>query len=155
MAAIVFDLDDTLYPRVRFVHSGFGAVARASAQRFGSRMRRGLRTGSARPHDQAIAAPSCSTCARAFGLDDVARRRSWCRSIRSHRPDIWLLHDASDVLDDAARRGWRTAILTNGLPSVQAAQGARARPRRARRHVVYADEHARGGKPAAEPFLAR
>ena len=30
MAAVVFDLDDTLYPRVRHVHSGFGAVARAT-----------------------------------------------------------------------------------------------------------------------------
>lgn len=34
MAAIVFDLDDTLYPRVRHVYSGFGAVARAIARRF-------------------------------------------------------------------------------------------------------------------------
>ena len=34
MAAIVFDLDDTLYPRVRHVHSGFSAVARSLARRF-------------------------------------------------------------------------------------------------------------------------
>ena len=34
MAAIVFDLDNTLYPHVRFVHSGFSAVARAIDGRF-------------------------------------------------------------------------------------------------------------------------
>ena len=42
--------------------------------------------------------------------------------IRNHQPQIWLSHDAGDVLLALRVRGWRTAILTNGIPSAQAAK---------------------------------
>ena len=32
---IIFDLDDTLYPELTYVHSGFRAVAKAATARFG------------------------------------------------------------------------------------------------------------------------
>ena len=51
-------------------------------------------------------------------------------------------------------RGWRTAVLTNGIPSVQAAKVHALGLHELVDHVLYADEHAPGGKPAADVFLA-
>jgi putative hydrolase of the HAD superfamily len=151
MAAIVFDLDNTLYPHLRFVHSGFSAVARAIAQRFdleAAEVYHRLRL----MYDQGDRGSALQHMCAWFGLDD-ALVPDLVQIIRNHRPDIWLMHDASDVLITLRSRGWRTAILTNGLPSTQAAKVRALGLAELVDHVVYADEHARGGKPAPEPFL--
>ena len=49
--------------------------------------------------------------------------------------------------------GWRTALLTNGDPSVQAGKVRALGLEALVDHVVYASEHAPGGKPAREPFV--
>jgi hypothetical protein len=67
--------------------------------------------------------------------------------IRNHQPQIWLSHDAGDVLLALRVRGWRTAILTNGIPSAQAAKVRALGLHDPVDHVIYADEHAPGGKP--------
>ena len=63
-------------------------------------------------------------------------------------PEIWLSHDAGDVLLALRGRGWRTALLTNGIPSAQAAKVRAFGLHDLVDHVIYADEHAPGGKPA-------
>ena len=40
MPAVIFDLDDTLYPHVQHVHSGFAAVATYVDRHFGVPARR-------------------------------------------------------------------------------------------------------------------
>jgi len=152
MAAIVFDLDDTLYPRVRHVHSGFSAVARAIARRFDvpvntvyGRLRAAHETG----HRGIELQQMC----KVLGLNETLVP-DLVQIMRSHQPEIWLSHDATDVLLALRVRGWRTAILTNGLPSTQAAKVRALGLHDLVDHVVYAEEHAVGGKPAAEPFLA-
>ena len=47
---------------------------------------------------------------------------------------------------------WQLAIVTNGLPSVQRAKVAALGVAPLVDHVVYADEHTPGGKPAASVF---
>jgi putative hydrolase of the HAD superfamily len=152
MAAIVFDLDNTLYPHVRFVHSGFSAVARAVARRFdlnASDVYARLRTA----HDMGARGSELQRLCEWFGLND-ALVPDLVQIIRNHQPDIWLSHDVRDVLATLRTRGWRTAVLTNGLPSTQAAKvRALGLPELVDR-VIYADEHGRGGKPTPEPFLA-
>lgn len=152
MAAIVFDLDNTLYPRVRFVHSGFSAVARAIAQRFNlpanevyRRLRIAYESGERGSELQAL-------CAW-FGLTDTLVPEL-VRIIRNHEPTIWLSHDVSEMLTTLRRHGWRLAILTNGVPATQAAKVRALGLTSLVDHVVYADQHATGGKPAPEPFLA-
>lgn len=152
MAAIVFDLDDTLYPRVRHVHSGFSAVARAIARRFELPVQDvygRLRVA----HDQGHRGAELQYMCASFGLND-ALVPDLVQIIRSHEPQLWLSHDAADALSALRTRGWRTAILTNGPPSVQAAKVRALGLHDLVDHVIYADEHAPGGKPAAEPFLA-
>jgi putative hydrolase of the HAD superfamily len=151
MAAIVFDLDNTLYPHVRFVHSGFSAVARAIARRFdldGAEVYRRLRM----MYDQGDRGSALQHMCAWFGLDD-ALVPELVYIIRNHQPDIWLSHDVTDTLAALRIRGWRTAILTNGLPGTQAAKVHALGLAELVNHVVYADEHAPGGKPAPEPFL--
>jgi putative hydrolase of the HAD superfamily len=152
MAAIVFDLDDTLYPRVRHVHSGFAAVACAIARRLAidagdayGRLRVAYELGHRGAELQWICA--------SLGLSETLVP-DLVQIMRSHQPQIWLWHDASDVLQTLRARGWRTAVLTNGVPSTQAAKVRALGLHELVDHVVYADEHASGGKPAAEPFLA-
>jgi HAD superfamily hydrolase (TIGR01509 family) len=74
--------------------------------------------------------------------------------MRSHEPQIWLSHDAAFVLPALRQRGWRIAVLTNGGPSTQSAKVRALGLHELVDHVLYAEEHAPGGKPAAEPFLA-
>jgi putative hydrolase of the HAD superfamily len=152
MAAIVFDLDDTLYPRVRHVHSGFSAVARAIARRFDLPMDvvyRRLRTA----HEQGHRGSELQHMCESFRLNE-SLIPDLVQIIRSHQPQIWLSHDAAEVLHALRARGWRTAVLTNGLPSSQATKARALGLHELVDHVVYAEEHAPGGKPAAEPFLA-
>ena len=152
MAAIVFDLDDTLYPRVRHVYSGFSAVARAIAERFNrdaTDIYRRLRAAHDRGPRGSELQQLCASC----GLDE-ALVPDLVHIIRSHQPQLWLSHDASDALCALRARGWRTAILTNGLPSTQAAKIRALGLDALVDHVVYADEHATGGKPGPEAFLA-
>ena len=152
MAAIVFDLDDTLYPRVRHVHSGFGAVARAIARRFElpvDAVYARLRLA----HDQGHRGAELQYMCTSFGLTE-SLVPDLVQIVRNHQPQIWLSHDAGDVLLALRVRGWRTAILTNGIPSAQAAKVRALGLHDLVDHVIYADEHAPGGKPAADVFLA-
>jgi putative hydrolase of the HAD superfamily len=152
MAAIVFDLDDTLYPRVRHLHSGFCAVARAIARRFDLRadaVYGRLRVAHERGERGTELQQMCAT----FGLND-ALVPDLVQIMRTHQPQIWLSHDAALALQALRERGWRIAVLTNGVPSTQAAKVGALGLHQLVDHVFYADEHAPGGKPAAEPFLA-
>jgi putative hydrolase of the HAD superfamily len=152
MAAIVFDLDDTLYPRVRHVHSGFSAVARAIARRFDLRVDVVYRRLKA-AHDRGHRGTELQDVCASFGLNEVLVP-DLVQIMRSHGPQIWLSYDAGDVLLALRARGWRTAVLTNGIPSVQAAKVRALGLHELVDHVLYADEHAPGGKPAADVFLA-
>jgi putative hydrolase of the HAD superfamily len=152
MAAIVFDLDDTLYPRVRHVHSGFGAVARAIAGRFeldAAAVYVCLRAA----HDRGERGYELQRMCASFGLTD-ALVPDLVHIMREHQPQVWLWHDAAEALHALRMRGWRTAILTNGRPSTQAAKVRALGLHELVDHVVYAEEHAAAGKPAPEPFLA-
>ena len=143
---LIFDLDDTLYPRTRYVQSGLAAASRVAAARYGI------------PADAAFtamrAAPAGSefqTLGERFGLpaDIVPVLLS---VFRDHTPSLWLFHDAEPALQQARAAGWRMAILTNGLPSVQAKKVEALALRGLVDDVVFAEEYAEGGKPNSACF---
>jgi putative hydrolase of the HAD superfamily len=152
MAAIVFDLDDTLYPRVRHLHSGFSAVARALARRFDLPLDRvyGLLRAA---HEQGAHGRELQSMCASLGLEE-SLIPDLVQIMRSHHPQIWLWHDVLPVLETLRVRGWRTAILTNGQPSGQAAKVRALGLFDLVDHVLYAEEYATGGKPGSAPFLA-
>jgi putative hydrolase of the HAD superfamily len=148
--AIVFDLDQTLYPERRFALSGFASVAREVERLFGipardafSVLRRALVEGR---RDRALQ----GLCAQ-FGLplQMVGEFRSL---IRMHKPSLRLPRESAVVLR-ALRIGWRIGILTNGLPITQANKVTALGLADRVDAVVYAEDTG-AGKPDPAAFEA-
>jgi putative hydrolase of the HAD superfamily len=145
---LVFDLDETLYRERRFALSGYRAVAGVVEQEFG--VRRGEAFG--------VLALALRRGRRSLAFQDLSDRyalpssciASWLAVYRAHVPAIRLRPSLNATLE-ALRSTWRTAVLTNGLPGVQAAKVHALGLDRLVDVVVYADEF--GGKPGPEAFL--
>jgi putative hydrolase of the HAD superfamily len=113
--AIVFDLDDTLYPLRSFVRSGFAAVADCVSLELGVPAARVLRA-LCRASRVAKGRELQHVCARlALPTAEAAR---FVDLIRRHTPRLRLPRETARVLA-RLRPGWRIGVLTNGLPPVQ------------------------------------
>jgi len=148
--AVVFDLDDTLYPELRFSLSGYAAVATTVAAETGMPaailykfLVRRYRTHGREGLLQALCA--------SFALPphDVPRL---VEIIRTHRPRLRLPRVSRGVLGALRAEGHRLGILTNGLPSTQRAKVHALGIDSLVDVVVYAAEHAPEGKPAPACF---
>ena len=150
IAAIVFDLDGTLYAESRFALSGYAAVAEHVQ-----------RTGGA-PAGVVFAAlvGALRTGRRAFAFQDAARALGagedvvgeWLAVYRAHRPRLRLPRVTAETMA-RLRPGRRLGILTNGLPSVQRAKVDALGLDRLVDAIVYAEEHGtRTGKPDPSAF---
>lgn len=148
--AVLFDLDDTLYPRRRFVLSGFAAVAAHVERSWG------------------IPAPeSFTVLARAISgtpgreLQALVARfelPAWLvpqlvEVIRAHTPRLRLPVASARVLE-TLRAGWRVGIVTNGPPDIQARKVQALGLPALVDTVVYAQGVGRGvGKPDRAVFV--
>jgi len=152
MKAAIFDLDDTLYERDQFLQSAFAAVAGELDRRFGlpapwilATLKRARVRGLAGRELQALCADHGLPESLIPALVEV---------IRHHEPVLALGSVAAAVLAQLRADGWRLGILTNGLPATQRAKvealGLDARVDA----VLYAEEHAPGGKPSRAAFDA-
>lgn len=148
--AILFDLDDTLYPLTQFVMSGFRAVALAVEAAWGVPRAVALET--------LVAAASVS---RGRELQVLIERHDLPPAavpglvdvIRGHVPDLRLPELSLAVLG-SLRRGWRIGIVTNGRPDIQARKVRALGVRRLVDAVVYANHEGSGaGKPEPASFL--
>lgn len=149
--AIIFDLDDTLYPQRRFAQSGLAAVADVVACDVGV------------PREEVVAllrdarrfAPGRELqflCSR-FGLPDSDVERL-VNIVRAHWPDIRLPLETVRVLG-ALRPGWRIGVLTNGLADTQRRKVAALGLTALVDAVLFAAECGDGrGKPDPAPFVA-
>lgn len=149
--AVVFDLDDTLYPYRRFVESGMAAVAAYLAEAHGvnGTWARQWLLRASRGGDRGRELQACLEVLRLSpGLLPVL-----LRTLRAHSPAIHLPHASVRVLDRLRSEGWRLGVLTNGAPSVQTRKIDALGIVRRVDAVVYAAEHGTGaGKPEVEPF---
>ncbi len=149
---LILDLDDTLYPRERFVRSGLAAVAQhvsaargVAADEAFRVMTRALATGRAGAEMQAL-------CDRyGWPHDDIP---GLVDVFRTHTPSLFLGTEVVEALRTLRRGGWSLVVLTNGLPSVQFRKVAALGLVSLVDDVIYAEEHAAGGKPSAAPFRA-
>lgn len=149
---IIVDLDDTLYPRRRFVQSGFAVVSAYVARRFD------ISTDDAFSVLSDCAARgeghnAFQTLCRTFHLD-ASTIPALLDVFRNHRPDIFLGRGARDMLLELRASGWKVAVLTNGLPSVQTRKVQALGLGALVDHVIYAEQIVPGGKPAAAAFGA-
>jgi putative hydrolase of the HAD superfamily len=148
--AVVFDLDDTLYPYRAFVGSGFRAVARATERFYGVDARRALgalRQARVRGHRGCELQELCRT----HRLPASALAELHAVMVQ-HQPTL-RLPGASRAVLRALRPRWRLGVLTNGSPLVQAAKVAALGVTHLVDEVVFACAHGDGsGKPAPEGF---
>lgn len=148
---LILDLDETLYPRERFVSSGFAAVAGFAASAHGVDAQQAYSV-LMRAHASAPGREFQALCDRfEISLDQVALMLD---VFRRHLPSIQLNHDVTETLQSIHAAGWRIAILTNGLPSVQFRKIAALGLSLLVDEVIYAEEHAPGGKPSAAAYRA-
>jgi putative hydrolase of the HAD superfamily len=73
---------------------------------------------------------------------------------RTHQPAIALDPEVVSMLRALRADGWRLAVLTNGAPSVQRLKARALDLDRLVDVVLFAEEHAPGGKPHAAAFHA-
>ena len=115
--AVVFDLDDTLYPYEQFRISGFRAVAAhlAHTRRTDERAVLAALLRSSRGPDRNRELQACLEVFRlpADLLDELIA------IVRDHMPHLVLSVHAASALNVLRRDGWRIGILTNGEPDVQ------------------------------------
>ncbi len=115
--AVVFDLDDTLYPERAYAFSGFAAVARdlakspAAANRLRKWMEDRFRCGRReRVFDALNERFDLGLSAR-----DIARL---VRVYRNHKPGVRPYPGVIGLLRELRRRGWRIGLLADGyLPA--------------------------------------
>lgn len=109
--AVIFDLDDTLYPEREYVFSGFDAVAVAFQDRLGDpgaavvSMRRLFDT----EHRPRV----FNTALAEKGVDDAALLDAMIETYRSHRPAISLHPDANEILT-RLRPDYKLGVITDG-----------------------------------------
>jgi putative hydrolase of the HAD superfamily len=148
--AVVFDLDDTLYPLRRFIVSGFAVVARELERRWSVdraaafAVLTGASGSKQKGHELQV-------CAERFGLPpDTAA--ALVDLIRNHEPAIRLPRTSRSALDKLRGR-WRLGVLTNGHPDLQMRKVEALGLRFLVDEIVCAHEIGdRSGKPAREPF---
>lgn len=148
--AILFDLDDTLYPLRRFVLSGFRAVARylAITHGVGERETFARLVHASRQHR----GRELQACLRRLGLSDTLVA-ALVDVIRRHEPELRLPRASAEALA-ALRPSWRIGIVTNGFPDIQTRKIRALGLDDAVDTVVYATAWGSGGgKPEREPFV--
>lgn len=147
--AVLFDLDDTLHPRRRFVQSGLRAVATHVAATFDVESRQAaaiLAQARRRAPGREL---QCLQDELGLPADIVP---ALVAVLREHVPAIRLSRTAREVLTQL-RQGWRLGIVTNGISDVQARKVAALGLAPLVDTIVYATADGSPGKPAAAPFL--
>lgn len=148
--AVVFDLDDTLYPFRRFVLSGFAACAR--------RLERKRRAEAVRAFKWMVKAyrsdaqgREVQTALVMLGLPDRLTPGLVESIISGKELNLRLPRSSRRALADLRARGWKIGVLTNGDPRVQARKIDALGLAEHVDAIVYASEHG-AGKPDQAPF---
>ena len=150
--AVVFDLDDTLFPEREFVRSGFAAVgAWMQAERgvagFGAAAWRRFEAGERkRAFDEALAELEVAS--------EPGLVEQLVSIYRGHRPQIALFPEAVEVLDTLCGR-YRLGLITDGYAATQRRKIAALEIEPLFAKIVVTDELGRENwKPSRVPFLA-
>lgn len=118
MKAILFDLDDTLYPEMEFVKSGFAAASGYLAKRYGLNERELLKrmllilkqNGRGKVFDILLAE---------LGRYSPENVKLLLYVYRSHIPSIFPYPDTMPLLKELKKANLRIGMLTDGMASVQ------------------------------------
>jgi putative hydrolase of the HAD superfamily len=149
---VIFDLDDTLYPEIEFVKSGFRAVAHYLSLRycldadalFTKMLGLLRREGRGKIFDILL---------QELGMRGEEMVRLLVFLYRSHSPTIQLYPDAHPTLSLLRERDLRLGIITDGLASVQRKKVQALNLVEMFDLVIYTDEVGRAyWKPSPVPY---
>ena len=150
--AVVFALDDTLYPHRRFVLSGLAAVAGHLELWHGIPARRALRA-LARASYRAPAGTDPLSGLRGLQLSP-ARLALLGRVFDRHEPSLKLPPVTRRLLSTLRDQRWLIGVLTNGPKARQARRVRLLGLPALVDAVVFASDHGSGrGKPEPAPFF--
>jgi len=150
--AVLFDLDDTLYPEMAFVRGGFRAAARHLAGRHGLDTERLYeemldvlgRDGRGRVFDRVL---------EHHGLLSAEAVALMVYIYRTHRPSLRPDDDARATLEALRQADVRLGLVTDGMGSVQRRKIAALEIEDLFDAIVCTDELGAGcGKPSVLPF---
>jgi putative hydrolase of the HAD superfamily len=153
MKAVLFDLDNTLYPEMEFVCGGLRAAAEQLSQRTG--------VAAQRLFERAKAIMDRDGRGRVFDallseLDvepQEAVTKMMVLAYRTHRPAIGLFDDVLPAFSALRRLGLRLGLVTDGMGSIQRRKIEALRLDRLLDVVVCTDELGREfWKPSTVPF---
>ncbi len=118
MKAFVFDLDDTLYPEIEFVKSGFQVVAGYLGDRYGYNAKE-LQSKLASILKRDGRGKVFNTLLEELGLYSEANLLLLIHLYRTHKPNINLYKDVLLTIERLKNLGTNFAIVTDGMASVQ------------------------------------
>ena len=112
--AVVFDLDDTLYPEIDYVKSGFAVVARDAKDKLGIENANEILM-------RLFSENTCGVFDRFVSenkLDsDISAR--FIELYRNHIPNITLSNETKNALAKLRKKGYKLGIITDGRPQGQ------------------------------------
>ena len=151
--AVVFDLDDTLYPERGFAFSGFDAVARAFAECWGDPAAAAARMCWHFDHGQRGRVFDALLAEHGVPTDRARELVSRMIEVyRAHTPAIMLLPEADAVLT-ALRGRVRLGLITDGPAGMQRNKVGALGLRTRFDHIILTDELGPGmGKPNPAAF---
>jgi putative hydrolase of the HAD superfamily len=152
LAAVAFDLDDTLYPERDFVRSGYRAVAEWAEAHLG------LAAPIVQAELEALFAAGIrrevfDLWLEERGLDTSRWVHDMVSVYREHSPHISMFADAAAMLQDLESHGVRRGVITEGFRNVQESKLRALGLAEAFEVVVIGGEEARERwKPSRAPF---
>jgi putative hydrolase of the HAD superfamily len=151
LQAVIFDLDDTLYPERDYVLSGFRAVARWASGRFGMRVEETFAELRAL-FESGVRGDTFDRWSSEHGIGSPGCVREMVRVYRAHTPSVEPYADVRPVLERLREEG-RVGLLTDGVAAVQRRKLEALRLADLFDAVVFSDEVAPGAcKPSPAVF---
>jgi putative hydrolase of the HAD superfamily len=150
MPVLVFDLDDTLYPELSYVHSGFRAVAAFLSPQLGVAAET-LAAALIAEEAEHGRGQVFDTVLKQHGRWSKALVQACLRTYRQHQPQLRLAADAERCL--ARFADWPLYIVTDGHKEVQARKVAALGVAARVRHAYLTNRYGRHrAKPAPHVF---
>ncbi len=152
LRAVVFDLDDTLYPERSYVLSGFHAVAIWAEEQLGIARHSGFAVFK-QLFETGVRGNSFDQWLDMFGLASAERVQQMIDVYREHIPEIVPFPDVRGMLT-TLRSSYRLGLVTDGYLSVQQRKLEALGIRCYFDGVVFSDELGPSAwKPSPQPFL--
>ena len=152
MKAVLFDLDNTLYPEIEFVKSGFRAVAHYLSSRH-YLDREALVERMLGILDREGRGKIFDTLLRDLDMYSEETVRLLVFLYRSHCPTIPLYDETLPTLSLLREKGFRLGVITNGMASVQRSKVRALGIADLFNVIIYTDEIGRDyWKPSTVPY---